>query len=109
MAITNQDFTLYVGTEQPIVFTVEDAVTLENCTNIIWRMGYGSHPDTQILEVEMDDMDVDGNEFTVTLLDSQTSGLKPGTYYHEARVIDENDKPRVVTTGAVTVIDSLTV
>lgn len=51
--------------------------------------------------------DVPGS-FEIYLFSSDTAALAPGTYFHEARILDADSQQDVVSTGTVVLLKSIT-
>lgn len=110
MAATDQDFTIWEGDDEQLLFTTDDGsgnpYNLAGAS-IEWAMSLNAVSAPIVTKstggggITINNPPTAG-KFTVTLADADTAG-KPGTYYHEARVTDSNGDSRVIATGTATI------
>lgn len=113
MAQIDQNFEMWQGDHKVLAFTVVDVESLEGAT-IRWAAAYLS-PYKPVAVEKAGQMMMDGggdggaerNAFTVTLKTADTENLDPGTYYHEAEVVDAAGNKSTVAVGAMTLHPTL--
>jgi len=105
MGKQNQDFTTWVGNYRTIVFYIEDVSTVTGGT-AEWAMSTtsGATGSQAILKtsVASTGITLSGKNVIVTLEPSDTSGISPGSYYHELRLVDIAGQPTTPAIGTVT-------
>ncbi len=106
MAQIDQDFEMWQGDHKVLTFTVADVETLEGAT-IRWATAYLS-PYKPVAVEKAGQMDgAERNTFTVILNTADTADLDPGTYYHEAEVVDAAGNKSTVAVGTMTLHPTL--
>lgn len=110
-ASTGQDFDIYAGNTATITFTVVDgdgaAKDIGGAT-ILWRAARdGIRKRVVLRKTGSVSGDGSGGVFTVALAATDTANLKAGKYYHEAKVTDASSNVATVTTGTMTVKDTI--
>lgn len=108
-AKTNQDVTVYQGEDESIQFTITDsagaAVDLTGAT-VTWacnKDGPGSA--AALTKTDSAGITIATSVLTVSLSDTDTSGLAAGGYYHEIRAV-LSGSGQVMATGTMTVLES---
>ena len=117
MSKLNQDFDIWQGEDAVLTVPVTDSAgspkTLTGST-VTWK-AWASIVNTtaSITKTTADDIalvnaDDTDDAIQITLPKAATSGLTPGKYYHECRVVDANTKAQVVFEGTMTLHRSKT-
>jgi len=96
MAKVKQNEKIWAGDDVEMTFTVDDMDDLTGST-IKWKLG-----DALIEKSTEDGITVDGDQFTV-ILDSTDTQLDPGTYIHEAEILDVDGRYSTVAQGYITI------
>jgi len=111
MAVRNQDEIMYIDSHDIYVFTVEDLETLEGGgVTVTWKLSWTPHSEAIIEKTSNNEQEIsiDGKVFTVYIKPQDNKNLKPGEYYHEARVTTGQGITRPVASGTITVEPTLT-
>ena len=107
MAVKLDSIEMFVDSHKLLEFEVTDLDNLAGAS-VRWKLSKRASSEAVIVKTDGSGISVDGNKFTVTVEPADNKELKPGTYYHEARVTDSEDNTKPVAYGPVVVIDTLT-
>jgi len=112
MAATKQDFEVWAGDHADLVFTVTDEETVLE-TTVRWKMAETVNSDPLIVKNGAS-ITLSGNTFTVHLDPEDTRSVEASArhyngkkYYHEAEVRDADNKVFTVSTGEVTLWNTI--
>jgi Ethanolamine utilization protein EutJ (predicted chaperonin) len=110
--VTSQDFSMYAGDSRNLIVTVTDpnnnVINITGAT-IKWVLVNGD----QVVRYK-DNQSAGGititnatnGQFQVSITSNDTTSLPPGTYQHEARMIDSSGNSSLLFTGNVTISKS---
>jgi len=109
------DFKMFAGDYTEFKVTVKDSVTevvvnLTGATPITFKLAKDNKSAVLVtlgLGTGVAITDAANGVLTVTLSESDTSGLEPGQYYYEIRVTDSAAKPDVVLWGNIKIRESI--
>jgi len=98
---------MFVDSHKLLEFEVIDLDNLAGAS-VRWKLSKSVSSEAAIVKTDIDGISIDGNKFTVTVKPADNKELKPGMYYHEARVTDSEGNTKPVAYGPVVMIDTLT-
>ena len=112
MAKIKQDFEMYQGEDKLLTFAItddaDDPADLTSST-ATWMLAHKlALTNTVLTKITTDGIVINGSNYEVTLLPSDTVGIEAGEFYHELRMVDSDGKESVVATGSATIRPSIT-
>lgn len=113
MAAINQNFTMYMGDDKQLNFTILDeagaTVSLENSAAIWVMVNMVKVPTTPVRKTTEDGgITHTGNIYHVFIDSDDTLTILPGKYQHELRMTNSDGKESVVASGEVIIYPSYT-
>lgn len=101
MAMKEQNFEMWAGESIRIFFKIEGFEHINEVADIEWKLRELPESDTDIIfkKLNVNDGIVKSGDYAVITFDSTDTINLSGTYHHEARAVDKNDRAATVFIG----------
>lgn len=107
MAMKEQNFEIWAGESIKIFFKVEGFGTINEITDIKWRLRESVDSTQDMIYKKLNDGIVKSGDYAVITLANTDTDKLCGTYHHEARAVDVNGRAATVFIGRAKINSSM--